>query len=226
MRGQMDEDEFMSIIQIPGGTFNDDPHEYRDEKGRFVPSLTQVLHLQGLSDYGGIDPAVLENAARRGSEVHALAAAWNEFGELDPNWLTEETMPYLEAYFAFLTDTGFKPDPQWTERSMIATIHKFPIGVTPDCFGTKGREKWLVELKCTSQRQASWSIQTCLQELAIFGSNHCGRVRRFALMLMKTGKYSLGVEHTNHEYDCANGIAALRNVYWRLDAGQDLRSKL
>ena len=44
--------------------------------------------------------------------------------------------------------------------------------------------------------------------------------------LMKTGKYNLGAEHTNHEEDLANGIAALRNVYWRMDDGQDLRKRL
>lgn len=214
------------ITQIQGGSFSTEPHQYLDDQGKFVPSLTQVLKLQGLSDYSGIDPDVLENAARRGTEVHALAAAYNEFGEVDPGWITEETMPYFEAYMFFLSDTGFKPDPQWTERSMITKIHGMALGVTPDCYGTKGREKWLVELKCTASRQPSWSIQTALQEMAIFGSNHCGRVRRFALMLMKTGRYNLGAEHTNHESDCANGIAALRNVYWRMENGQDLRKKL
>ena len=214
------------ITQIQGGSFSTEPHEYRDSDNRWLPSLTQILKLQGLSDYSGIDPDVLENAARRGTEVHALAATYNQYGELDPSWVTEETQPYLDAYFYFLSDTGFKPDPQWTERSMIATIHNMRLGVTPDCYGTMKREKWLVELKCTASRQPSWSIQTALQEMGIFGSNHCGRVRRFALMLMKTGKYNLGAEHTNHESDSANGIAALRNVYWRMEAGQDLRKKL
>ncbi len=216
----------MSVIKIPGGYYSDDPHCYWDEQERFVPSLTQVIKLQGLSDYSGIDKDVLENAARRGTEVHALAAAQNLYGEVDPGWITPETAPYFQAYLNFLRDTGFKPDPEWTERSIIATIHGFKVGITPDVHGSKGREKWLVELKCTSGRMRSWEIQTALQECGIYKSNHCGRVRRFALMLMKTGKYNLGPEHTNHEYDLANGIAALRNVYWRLDDGQDLQKRL
>jgi hypothetical protein len=211
---------------IPGGTFEDEGHLYRDAGGVHVPSLTQVLKLQGLSDYSGIDPAVLENAARRGSEVHALAAAYNAYSECDPSWITEETAPYFQAYMDFLRDTRFKPDPEWTECAMIAKIHGFFVGVTPDCYGTVGREKWLVEFKCTATRQPSWTVQTALQECAIFNSNRCGRVRRFALMLMKTGKYNLGAEHTNHEEDLANGVAALRNVYWRMNAGQDLRKRL
>lgn len=215
-----------TTIIIPGGSFEDEGHVYRDASGIFVPSLTQILKLQGLSDYSGIDPAVLENAARRGTEVHALAAAWNTYGACDPTWITEETQPYFDAYMAFLRDTHFKPDPEWTECSMIATLNGFKFGVAPDAHGTVGREKWLVEFKCTATRQKSWSIQTALQECAIYNSNHCGRVRRFALMLMKTRKYSLGTEHTNHESDMANGLAALRNVYWRMENGQDLRKKL
>lgn len=214
------------ILTIPGGTFDQSEHIYRDVDGRYVPSLTQVLKLQGLSDYGNIDPAVLENAARRGSEVHELAAAYNQHGEVDPAWISDETRPYFDALMKFYSDTGFKPDPQWSECTMIATIHGFKIGITPDCHGTLGRDKCVVEFKCTATRQPSWTIQTALQEMGIYASNRCGRVRRFALMLMKTGKYNLGDEHTNHESDMHNGIAALRNVWWRIEAGQDLRKKL
>ena len=217
----------MSILPIQGGTFDSDKHAYRDDSGRWVPSLTQILKLQGLSDYSGIDPEVLENAARRGTEVRELAAAYNVDPDgLDPSWITEETAPYFSAYMDFLRDTGFKPDPQWVEKSMIATIHGYKIGLTPDCFGTRGRDKWLVEFKCTAARQPSWTVQTALQEAAIFGSNRCGRVRRFALMLMKTGRYDLGVEHTNHERDMQAGMDALRTVYWRIEAGQDLMRKV
>jgi hypothetical protein len=217
----------LSITQIPGGSFNDSPHEYRDEAGAWVPSLTQVLRLQGLSaDYGGISEDVMENAARRGTEVHQLAAAYNQFGEVDPGWITPETEPYFDAYLAFLKDTNFKPDPEWSERNLIATIYGFKIGITPDCHGTWGRTKAIIELKCTSSRHRSWELQTGLQEMGVYHSNVIGRVRRFALMLMKTGKYNLGKEHTNHEYDAANGIAALRNVWWRIEDGQDLRKLL
>jgi hypothetical protein len=216
----------MSAIAIPGGTFSTEPHEYRDEQGYFIPSLTQVLKLQGLSDYSGVDQDVLDNAARRGTEVHSLAAAFNQFGDVDPSWFTDETQPYFDALMAFYLDTKFQPDPEWSEKSMIATIHGMRVGVTPDCHGRVGKDRWIVEFKCTSTRQKYWSIQTALQECAIYNSNHCGRVRRFALMLMKTGKYNLGPEHTDHEDDLANGIAALRNVWWRINAGQDLRKRL
>ena len=40
-------------------------------------------------------------------------------------------------------------------------------------------------------------------------------------MLQKKGKAKLR-EHANHEEDLHNGVAALRNVHWRLAKGQKL----
>ena len=209
------------ILTIPGGTFDEDTHTYRDLSGRYIPSLTQVLKLQGLSDYSAVDPAVLENAARRGTEVHQLAAAYNKFGDVDPSWVTEETKPYFESYLEFLADTGFKPDPKWTESPMIATVCGFPLGITPDCFGKLGRNDAVLEFKAAAAEQPCWSIQTALQECGIYGSNRCGRAKRYALMLQKKGKAKLR-EHVNHDEDLSNGIAALRNVHWRLARKQKL----
>lgn len=216
----------MSRIKITGGWYDSDVHLYMDEQGKFVPSLTQCLKLTGLSDYTGVDVDVLENAARRGTEVHELAATYNRYGAVDPTWITEECEPYFGAYMYFLLDSGFQPDPRWTETPMIATVHGFKVGVTPDCFGWRRREQWLLEFKCTAARLPSWSIQTAIQEAAIFKTNRCGRVRRFALMLMKDGKYRLGDEHTEHETDWADAMAMLRVVWRRLQQGQELWRRL
>ncbi len=215
----------MTTVAIHGGTFDSEGHLYRDANGLFVPSLTQVLKLQGLSDYSGIDPEVLENAARRGTEVHELAAAYNTYGEVDPSWITDETRPYFEAYLAFMRDTKFKPDPAWSERAMIVNIHNMPVGLTPDCFGRLGKWDAVVEIKAASAVQPSWSVQTGLQEMGIFRSNHVGRVQRFALQLFKNGNYKLH-PHTNHQEDEAVGIAALRLVHWRINHKQRVWEKL
>ena len=153
-------------------------------------------------------------------------ATFNRYGDLDPSWLDEETEPRFDAYMAFLHDTGFVPDPEWTEMPMIACIHGFRVGITPDCHGTMRKDKCIIEFKTTATRQKCWGIQTALQECAIYKSNRCGRVRRFALMLMKDGKYRLGDEHTDHDNDMADGIAALRVVWRRIRDGQKVWEKL
>ena len=210
-------------VKIQGGWFEDSPkHAYFADSGEWIPSLTQVLKLTGLSDYSGIDEDVLQRAAERGTKVHELAATFNRYGDLDPSWVDEETQPYIEAYFAFLKETGFKPDPEWTEVPMIASIAGFLVGVTPDCHGILRANKCIIELKATASKQDSWSIQTAIQEASIYRSNRCGRVRRYSLMLMKDARYLLSDEYTNHEDDMECGIAALRCVWRRLRAGQKL----
>ena len=88
-------------------------------------SATQILKLNGLSDYEGVDQRVMENAARRGSLVHDLAFAHNKFGEVDPAWLTEETAGYFDGYLKFLHDTGFTPTGDWIEKGIVCQIHGF-----------------------------------------------------------------------------------------------------
>jgi hypothetical protein len=211
---------------IQNGWFQTDPfHAYFDEQDNWVVSATQVLKLSGLSNYDGVAEDVMENAARRGSLVHDLAFAHNKFGETDPAWLTEETEGYFNGYLKFLSDTGFTPTGDWIEKGIICRIHNFAIGLTPDIFGKIGRDPWVVEIKAAAAVQASWSIQTALQEMGIHGSNHVGRCRRGALQLFKDGRYKLH-PHTNHQEDEAVAIAALRLVHWRMAHGQDLMKRL
>ncbi len=213
------------IIQIQGGTYCDDPHLYRDEQGAFVPSATQVLKLNGLSDYDGVDEDVLDNAARRGSLVHDLAASYQRYGDVDPSWITEELEGYFNGYLKFLDEAGFTPIGDWIEKGIICSIHGLKCGLTPDIYGKIGRDNWVIEIKCTAGAQASWSIQTALQEMGIHGSNHVGRCRRGALQLFKNGRYKLH-PHANHAEDEAVAIAALRLTWWRHNHGQDLQKKL
>lgn len=216
----------MSTVQIPGGTFSDEPHEYRGESGNWIPSLTQTLKLQGLSCFDGADPEDMANAARRGDALHGIVEVYNKDREgLDPAWITEELQGYFNGYLAFERDTSFQCDSSWTERPMIAEVAGMALGLKPDCFGKIGRYDAVVELKAASSVQASWSVQTALQELAIYKSQHVGRARRFALQLFKDGRYKLH-PHENHQEDEAVGIAALRTIHWRLSKGQKVWERL
>lgn len=209
------------ILQIPGGTFHDEPHSYFDDAGVRVPSLTQCLKLCGLSDYDGADPEDMQNASRRGVQLHILAEAWNKFQDCDPSWITADIAGYFLGYQQFLLDTGFQPSPDWAEKPMIVCVAGFRVGMKPDLFGKLNRDDAIVEIKAASCVQASWSIQTALQELGIYQSSHVGRARRFALQLFPSGKYRMHA-HTKHAEDEGMGIAALRITHWRLEQGQNV----
>lgn len=216
----------MSIVSIHGGSFSTDPHRYLSDAGTWVPSLTQCIHLAGLSNFDGADPDDMANAARRGDLLHQAVEVYNRDREgLDPNWITEEITGYFDGYLAFERETGFRPDPAWTEMPMIVTVQGMSLGLKPDCFGRLGKWDAVVEIKAASSVQPSWSIQTGLQEMGIFRSNHVGRVQRFALQLFKEGRYKLH-PHTNHQEDEAVGIAALRTTHWRLARSQKLWEKV
>jgi hypothetical protein len=216
----------MPIVRIDGGTYDSDHHWYFADDGSWVPSCTQILKLQGLSDFSGVDPAVLKAKADLGTRAHELTAQHDELGgDIDPSWVTDDIAPRYAAYKLFLAQTGFVPDPKWTERPMIAEVYGMKFGVTPDRFGVMNRAKCIVELKNVEARKASWAVQTASQELAILKSRVIGATQRIAVMLHADGKYSL--DPHSDVGDANVFINAISTVYWRMQRDrQDLQKKL
>jgi len=215
----------VSIISIDGGTFQREGHIYRDSTGVLVPSITQILRLQGLTDYSMIAPDVLRNAQERGTEVHDLTAAYDTHGEIDESWITDRVRPYYQAYMKFRAENHFVPDPEWIEKGIIATLFGMKVAMTPDRFGKLNGHDCVLELKCVEAEQPSWAFQTAAQELGVYKSTRAGRAIRIAVQLKKSGKYHL-CSHKNGAYDVSQFIAATTTVYGRMNAGQDLLAKL
>ena len=211
------------MISIPGGSYSDSDHIYRDESGKYVPSITQVMSLVGLYSYSAVNRDILENAQRRGSEVHAIAATYAKYGDVDPSFITAETEPYFEAYKRFMSEKGFVADPDWIETPVIATVHGMKFGATPDTLGMGARSKhpWIVELKTSAVAVPSWSVQTAAQEMAIFKTNNPGRARRMAVLLGKDGRYRTDT-HEQAAYDGHIFVSSLSVVHYRLNCGQKL----
>ena len=213
------------MIAIEGGTFSGvDQHEYRDDKGKWVPSLTQVLKLQGLSDYSNVPEQVLKEASERGSAIHELVESHNRYGDIDPGWLTPETAPAFDGYLKMVKEIGFKADPAWSEKALVTCIYGMKIGMKLDARGTIDGQDCILEVKCTAAAQASWAYQTAGQEMGVLRTNRCGAVNRIACWLRKDGSYRL-IPYRNHSYDAQQISAALTTVYARLDAGQKLWEK-
>ena len=211
----------MALVAIDGGYYDAETHGYYDEKGKWVPSVTQVLSLCGLSDYSMVNRDVLEAKRAIGNEVHDLCATIDKFGAIDPDWISESAKPYVEAYQLFREQRRFVPDVTKVEVPMIASVFGMSYGVTPDCFGKLDGYDAVLERKCVEASQTSWAAQTCLQEMALYGSTFCGRAQRFALQLRKNGRYHID-SHQNHKKDATRAIAFLTTVYARLDDGQKL----
>lgn len=71
----------METFSIKGGTLEyfDDTHTYL-YNGIILQSVTQILGVKYKNDYANVPPAVLENAARRGTAVHKAIENYNNSG--------------------------------------------------------------------------------------------------------------------------------------------------
>lgn len=215
----------MALIPIQGGFYDEASHGYYNPAGGWVPSVTQILSLVGLSDYSMVPRETLERKRKIGSEVHELCATIDKYGAIDPSWISEDCQPYMTAYQLFRHEHHFEPDAALVERPIIACVHGMLFGVTPDAPGKLRGIDAILERKCVEAPLGAWAVQTCFQEMARYGSNRCGRSQRFALQLKKNGKYRIDA-HTDHARDASRAIAFLTTVYARLDDGQKLWEEL
>lgn len=85
--------------------FEEHGHVYRWD-GMVIPSVTQIL--RDWSPTAHIDPALLAVARQRGEEVH-WATALDDHCDLDPDSISDEIRPYLEAWRLFRAEHHFEP---------------------------------------------------------------------------------------------------------------------
>ena len=71
----------METYSIKGGTLEyfDETHTYLYD-GLMLPSVTQILGVKYKNDYASVPPAVLNNAAQRGTAVHKAIENYNNSG--------------------------------------------------------------------------------------------------------------------------------------------------
>ncbi|MBM4442962.1 MAG: hypothetical protein FJ027_21330 [Candidatus Rokubacteria bacterium] len=90
---------------------------------RAFPRVTEILASVGLGpDFEGVPVAVLENARRRGSEVHAAIEAI-VYGYLDESSLADDVVPRVDAYRRFIKESGFETEA--TEREVVSATWRY-----------------------------------------------------------------------------------------------------
>lgn len=136
---------------------------YGDETGKRYFSISQVLKCLDPSQYDGVPPDVLEQAARRGKAVHFyFSFLMGSRLRLCP---APDMIPAYEGYCRALlawADTN-KPEPMRLEESSVWASHG--LAGTPDmlCLYSLKRVATLVELKTTSQPHRLHRTQVALQ---------------------------------------------------------------
>ena len=167
--------------------FEEDQHVYRDGRGIVRPSVTQALSMAGIFDFSMVPPDVLENARRRGTNVHRYTAEFDRSGDLDPTWLLEDELPYYEAWLKFRSESGCKIVE--IEQPMMKTVAGIVVGGTPDRVAFFGANKYVLDLKCCSSSHPGWALQTALYAMMLTDVPHTEYMGRMSVQLFPTGNY-------------------------------------
>ena len=91
----------METFSIKGGTleFFPETHTYLYD-GLMLPSVSQILGAKYKNDYASVPPAVLDNAARRGTAVHKAIENYNNLG-YDDGSEAVQNFKFLQKQYGF-----------------------------------------------------------------------------------------------------------------------------
>lgn len=110
------------MIEIPKFdelTFEEGRHLYKLD-GSEIPSVTTIMKPLSESLYHGVDEAVLNQAANRGTAVHNAIENYLKFGIED---ISEEYAGYLKAFVQWCKDANVKPIA--TESKVYHKIYRY-----------------------------------------------------------------------------------------------------
>lgn len=198
--------------------FNEEKHEY-SVGGIKIPSVSEILAPLSADRYRDLNPAVLQQAAARGTAIHEATQAIDYGAEPEPN---PDLDGYLAAYMAFL----WEHEVEWSMIEQIVyyqrTEDELPIYAgTVDRYGLVDGVPTVVDIKTyaslTTDSQLAASCQTALYRDAM--DQQCGRymtlwdrVYRAILHLKKDGTYRL---INLDEWDEKHGFNS-RSTAWML----------
>lgn len=83
-----------------GLTFLQSSHTYILD-GEQLPCVSELIHPLHAAIYGEVSPSVMEQAAIRGSAVHAATEALDAAGQAQ---IPEEYLPHVQAYVRFIAE--------------------------------------------------------------------------------------------------------------------------
>lgn len=84
------------IVYIP------ETHEYFIDDKKYL-SVTEILGLEGITDYSAIPSKILTPAQKLGDAVHKACELYNK-GTLDMDSVDKPVIPYLNAFIKFMGD--------------------------------------------------------------------------------------------------------------------------
>lgn len=184
-----------------------------------VPSVTEVMHMVGIGDdLSMIDPDVLNHAADRGRRVHAISDAIDNDMVWGDDPMDEELAPYIQAYMAFKSETGFQVIK--SEHVVVSAAYRF--AGTLDRVGTFDKLRdvptsmpFVVDLKAVVAVSMATRIQTAGYAFAYSEQEKTKNLGRASLQLMPSAKFRLKF-YNNGRTDIGNFLSCVKVAHLQL----------
>ncbi len=166
--------------------FREEDHTYWRGSVR-VPSVTEIL--SPLSNFGSVSPAIVQQAARRGSLVHEYTELIDYGVPPEDIDIEPELAGYVSAYIRFLRDW----QPTWTMIEQIVDGYMYAGRL--DRYGTIDGRTVLLDIKTTSgasrQQKVTWALQLHGYNMALLLLPMPPARGKLDLLLKPNGKYTL-----------------------------------
>lgn len=166
--------------------FDEATHTYSID-GKKLPSVTEICGL--LNNWGDLNPAILMQAARRGTVVHEYCELVDYGVDEDGIECEPELAGYVIAYMRFLRD--YRPLWEMVEQKVYS--EQFGFAGTLDRFGTIDGKPVLLDIKTSSSvnklAKIIWACQLSAYTLLLAKEGE--EVKRWNLVLKRDGKYQI-----------------------------------
>lgn len=198
--------------------------------GMRVPSVTEGLHIAGMSNFGGIPPSVLEHARRRGGAVHEWTDGFDQeyrSAALLPATMEDfrdECLPYdselhgyCRAWVRFRIEMRFSV--QLIEHAAVSVVGRY--AGTVDRTGTfaDSEDVEVVDTKCVYALSPVTALQTAGYAMldGIGGDGGNTMPGRRAVQLRPDGTYR--TKRYVRQSDFADWMGIMRSVHFKLRNG-------
>lgn len=168
---------------MKGLKFYDTGHIY-EYNGQIVPSVSELCRFLSREVYADISPTQLENAAQRGTAVHAATVELDATGTVECD---DAILPYLQAYAQFLREH----DVRWELTEHPLAHQQLLYAGTIDRAGWVDGHYAIVDFKTTSAVQKTLVKAQLNGYFKLMEYNPQPVTRLYCLQLMDNGRYRL-----------------------------------
>jgi hypothetical protein len=173
---------------MPTLLFYDDSHKYTVD-GEEVPSVSELTRFLTRELYNDAPQYFLDQAAKRGTNVHKATEAIDKFGTVE---VEDEYAGFVKAYIAFLKEH----DVSWEKIEWpVCNGHNMamPYAGTVDRYGALDGEAVILDIKTTANisglHKLCYTAQLNLYKLAVEKEKPVEKL--WVLQLKKDGTYKL-----------------------------------